>query len=217
MTSPSRLSSKHPQWARGTRALVAAVFVACAGPFVVTGQASAQSTGFSLPDIPVLTIEPDMLFAGTRFGQRLSKDIEARVAQHAGENRRIEKELADKESELTGLRETMEPTEFRLLADAFDARVVLARNAQDVKARAIASLSEQAQNGFLQAIAPVLEAMMNENGASVILDRRAVFLSADASDITADAIVRIDESLADGSALNEILPQISGETADPQQ
>ncbi|MEP5155114.1 OmpH family outer membrane protein [Planktotalea sp.] len=217
MTSPSRQNSKEPRLARAFRALGLTLCVAFTAPISFVGQASAQSSGFSLPDIPVLTIEPDLLFANTRFGQRLSKDIEARVAQHAGENRRIEKELADEESELTGLRETMDAVEFRALADEFDQRVMMARNEQDVKARAIASLSEQAQRGFLQAIAPILEEMMIENGASVILDRRAVFLSADVSDITTEAIIRIDQGLEDGDALSELLPQVEGDAEEPQQ
>ncbi|MGB7318012.1 MAG: OmpH family outer membrane protein [Planktotalea sp.] len=196
---------------------IAALFMACTLPIAVSTSANAQSTGFALPEIPVLTIEPDRLFAGTRFGQSLSKEIEARGNQLAAENRRIEKELADEEGELTGKRETMTPEEFRVLADDFDLRVTTARSAQDEKARALAALSDQAQLGFLQAIAPILEAMMNENGASVILDRRAVFLSADASDITTAAVRRIDEKLADGAGLSELLPEVDAETTTPKQ
>ncbi len=58
---------------------------------------------------------------------------------------------------------------------------------------------------------------MNENGASVILDRRAVFLSADASDITASAIARIDEELEDGAALSELLSDGAGQATEPEQ
>jgi len=51
---------------------------------------------------------------------------------------------------------------------------------------------------------------MNERGASVILDRRAVFISADASDITASAIARIDELIGEGQPLDEIMPLSEG-------
>jgi len=39
----------------------------------------------------------------------------------------------------------------------------------------------------------------------VILDRRAVFVSADASDITQEAIGRIDSALGKGMPLDELL------------
>lgn len=199
------------------RAATFALLFAFGSALPVSAQSIGQGGGFTLPDIPVLTIEPDRLFAGTLFGQRLAKDLEALGLQLVSENRRIEGELADEESELTGLRQTMEPAEFRKLADDFDAKVTSARVAQDEKARALAARSDQAQRSFLQAIAPILEGMMTENGASVILDRRAVFLSADASDITASAIARIDEQLADGTALSELLQQgdEDGATSEP--
>ena len=206
MICRSRQIFKTRQWPRVKRAAIVAVFLGFALPFSFAPSAQAQSSGFALPEIPVLTIEPDQLFASTRFGQRLSKEIEARGSQLAAENRRIEKELADEEIDLTGKRESMSAEEFRALADEFDTRVTTARGVQDQKARDLAAVSDQAQRGFLQAIAPILKEMMNENGASVILDRRAVFLSADASDITASAIERIDGALGVGAGLSELLP-----------
>ena len=183
----------------------------------LSAQALGQGGSFALPDIPVLTIEPDRLFAGTKFGQRLANELEALGLKLVGENRRIEGELADEEGELTDLRATLTPEEFRTLADAFDVKVTSARSAQDEKARALAARSDLAQRRFLQAIAPILEEMMIENGASVILDRRAVFLSADASDITASAMTRIDERLADGTELDKLLEETGGDTTAPEQ
>jgi len=217
LTCRSRQNSNPSRWLRVSRAAIGALLLACALPLGGVRAVHAQANGFALPEIHVLTIEPDRLFAGTRFGQRLTKEIEARVSQHAGENRRIEKELGEEEIALTGQRETLSAEEFRALADEFDARVTEARSAQDEKARDISALSEQAQRGFLQAIAPILEQMMNENGASVILDRRAVFLSADASDITLSAIERIDKTLADGSALSELVPGVDAPKGDPEK
>ncbi|MEM9580308.1 MAG: OmpH family outer membrane protein [Pseudomonadota bacterium] len=162
-----------------------------------------MAQNLSMPDIPVITIEAEQLFAATQFGQRVAKELEARGTQLAAENRRIEADLEKEEGEITAKRAVLEPEAFRNLADAFDARVQQVRAEQDEKARELARASDQAQFEFLQAIAPILEIMMNERGASVILDRRAVFLSADASDITQQAIARIDAELGDGTALNQ--------------
>lgn len=172
-------------------------------PLTVNAQ-TLQTGTFSLPDVPVLTIEPDRLFAGTEFGQSLSSEIEDRGTRLAAENRRIEGELADEESRLTALRNSTTPEEFRKMADAFDEKVTAVRAEQDAKARGLAVVSEQAQRSFLQAVAPILEIIMNERGASVVLDRRAVFFSTNTSDITSDLIRRIDEELGKGSSLDEL-------------
>jgi Skp family chaperone for outer membrane proteins len=51
---------------------------------------------------------------------------------------------------------------------------------------------------FLAAAGPVLEQMMREAGAAVILERRSVFVSANAIDITDEAIERLDASVGSG-------------------
>lgn len=51
---------------------------------------------------------------------------------------------------------------------------------------------------FFAASLPVLEGIMRETGAGVILDHSTVFLSADVVDITDLAITRIDKVLGDG-------------------
>jgi Skp family chaperone for outer membrane proteins len=180
--------------------------VVCATVMFGSSQASAQSGGFSLPDVPVLTIAPDRLFSETLFGQALSKAVAERGQKLAAENRRIERELADEEGELTGLRDTLSAEDFRDLADVFDVKVTSARTEQDEKARVLAQTSDIAERRFLVAIAPVMEVMMNEKGASVILDRRAVFVSADATDVTEDAIARIDARLGEGTSLEDLMP-----------
>ena len=70
---------------------------------------------------------------------------------------------------------------------------------QDAKARALARRGEAAQVEFLQAARPVLESLMRDSGAGVILERSSVFLSANATDVTDAAIARIDAAIGDGA------------------
>ena len=52
---------------------------------------------------------------------------------------------------------------------------------------------------FLNAAALVLEQIMRETNAAVILEQRSVFVSSNAIDITQTAIERIDAQLGDGT------------------
>jgi Skp family chaperone for outer membrane proteins len=166
---------------------------------------NAPLSTFALPDVPVLTIEPDQLFSLTKFGQRLAKDLDKISTQLARENRSIESALADEETDLTERRSSLPAAEFRDLADAFDEKVQSLRVQQDEKSRDLTRQTDQAQRAFLSSIAPILQEIMVEKGASVVLDRRAVFLSADASDVTIAAIKRIDARIADGVSLDELM------------
>ncbi len=158
--------------------------------------AAAQSQ--TATESEILTIESDRLFAESAFGQRVARDLEAQQSILLAENRKIEAELAAEEKRLTDLRKGMTPEDFRAVADAFTDRVQEIREAQDAKARAIGEMRERQQGVFIQAADPILFELMKEAGASVILERRAVFYSTDAVDITDLAIKRLNRTIGDG-------------------
>ncbi|TMM55586.1 OmpH family outer membrane protein [Sulfitobacter sabulilitoris] len=175
------------------RSVFLALSLIGAGPALFAQTAGAPLTIQS----PILTIDSDRLYLESAFGRRTAREIEAQGAELAAENRRIEAALTAEEKDLTERRPTMEPTAFRALADAFDEKVQTTRREQDAKTRALNQQLEERRSVFLTAAAPVLETLMREAGAAVILEKRSVFLSANAIDITSDALARIDAVLGD--------------------
>lgn len=147
---------------------------------------------------PILTIDSDRLFSDSAFGQRVVQEFEAKGAELTAENRKIEQELTAEEKDLTEKRATMDAAEFRALADDFDEKVQLTRRTQDSKTRELNVALEGRRVVFLNAAAPILETLMRESGAAVILERRSIFLSANSIDITRAAVERLDEVLGDG-------------------
>lgn len=163
--------------------------------------AVAQDTGQLLS--PILTIDSDRLYSESAYGQQTARDFEARGAALAAENRSIEEELTAEEKALTEQRASMTPAEFRMLADAFDEKVQAVRRQQDAKTRELNKALEESRIVFLNSAVPVLETLMRDAGAGVVLERRSVFLSANAIDITREAIERLDETLGDGSEVTK--------------
>jgi len=158
---------------------------------------AAQGTQAAPVGSAILTIDSERMFLNSDFGKRVAREIEQRGTELAAENRQIEAELADAEQELTDRRATMTPEAFRPLANAFDTRVQETRREQAVKTRALNELLGQEREAFLRAAGPVLQALMAEVGATVVLERRTVFISSNASDITARAIERINATLGE--------------------
>jgi Skp family chaperone for outer membrane proteins len=196
------------------RAAVVAAWLLGAGAAFAQAQPTPQ---VELPP-PVLTIDADRLLAESTVGRALLEDVEAaarrlsdeveQMAQRlAEENRSIEADLLAEERALTERRSMMSPDEFRPLAEAFDEKVQRLRSEQDEKEqlylaereateRALADLREEGRQRFFREAVPVLSEIVREQGALVLLDRRDVFLSADAIDITNVAIARIDAAVA---------------------
>lgn len=176
---------------------------------------SGASTAFAQEvRSPILTIDSDRLYRGSAFGQRVLQDMEAQTKALADENRALELELETEEKALTAQRPTMSAEQFRTLADAFDARVQSIRTDRESKGRAIAAQLDENRDRFLQAAFPVLEDIMREAGAAVVLEQRSVFISANAIDITDTAIARIDAVLGNGTPrVPEATPEPAPEAA----
>lgn len=152
----------------------------------------AQATG------GILVLNQEQLVSRTLYGQRIQRELEAASTALAAENRRIEGQLSEEELRLTDLRDTLPGAEFRALADEFDARVEGIRTAQAAKARNLQDQTDAAQARFFELTLPILLELVRSRGAAVLMDRRAVLLSADSVDITEAAIARIDAELGEG-------------------
>lgn len=183
---------------RCLKTICLALFVACGFAWLPQG-AVAQNIGTVIS--PILTIESDRFFAQSAFGQRVAREIEAEGAILAAENREIEADLTAEEKALTDQRAGMDPAAFRVLADTFDEKVQTMRRTQDTKSRTLSLRDEADRVTFINAAGPILEILMRDAGAAVILERRTVFLSANAIDVTDDAIRRMDAAIGDGSDL----------------
>ena len=161
----------------------------------------AQSEPAQTDPAQILTLDKERLFAGSRFGQAVTGAVEAQAAALTAENRKIDADLEAEERQLTEKRPTMQPAEFRILADAFDEKVTALRIAQDAKSKALTRLRDDGRKRFFAAAVPILAALMRDKGALAILSNEAVILSFDRIDMTDEAIARLDAALGDGSNL----------------
>lgn len=184
--------------------LLAVCLALWCGSATAQGQGSPFATG--TPQSPILVIDFDRVFAESAFGARVTAETEREGRAIAAENRKIEAELIEEERRLTDLRPTLEPEEFRELADAFDAKVQQLRDEQDAKARALGARSDEARRRFLTVAQPVLEGLLREAGATLILERRTVVVAADSIDITDRAIERIDVQIGAGEVSGPVAP-----------
>ncbi len=162
----------------------------------LASRANAQASAPS--QVPILTIDQERLFTGSLFGERVVAQINKDLASLEQEFQRLEADLTAEEKDLTQRRTTLPPDDFRLLADAFDKKVQGIRKAQDAKARELDRRLELERAKYYGLVNPILSKIMEELGASVIVDRRAILVSIEGVDITDGALRMIDASLGDG-------------------
>lgn len=164
---------------------------------------SAQSTeaAFDVGTIQsaVLVVEFERAFEESAYGKRFLHEMEDAGAEIAAENRQIETELKNEELALTAQRTSLEPSAFRDLAEAFDEKVQSLRQEQDTKARALGQRREAARREFLTVARPVLNQIMQDSGAVVILEKRSVFVSISSIDVTDQVVAGINVLLGQGT------------------
>lgn len=165
----------------------------------VQSQMQTQAPPRAMPS-GVLVLNQERLLAQSQYGQRIQRELEAASQALSQENREIEAQLTSEELRLTEQRPTMPPAEFRVLADEFDDRVEAIRSAQEAKNRSLQSQAEAAQARFFELSFPVLLDIVQGRGAAVLMDNRAVLLSAEGVDITDAALAGIDAAIGEGGA-----------------
>jgi len=155
---------------------------------------------------PILTLSPEGIYAGSKFGDTIKRRSEALAMQLAQENDRFEATLLKEEKDLTELRRTMTADLFAPMAAAFDQKVELIRNAQEEKNRQLIQKVETNRKYFFDSILQILAEIMKKYGADLIVDKSVVFASFDRIDVTDEAITLIDQMLS-------LVPDISGPLA----
>ncbi|MDV7269864.1 OmpH family outer membrane protein [Thioclava sp. A2] len=147
----------------------------------------------------ILTLDWEVLYDSSAWGKRVSAELSQASKDLNTENNRIADDLVIEERQLTERRAAMTPEDFRAEAAAFDKRATGIRAAQKAKAQALQAQLEQERQAFVQAALPVLDELLVQRGAAVVLDRRVIIRGLSNIDVTNDLILLVDERLGSGT------------------
>lgn len=177
------------------------------------------AAGLSQGQAPVLTLDQDLLYLTSAWGKRAQARLEAEGEIIAVENERLTQLLSAEEARLTGQRAVLPPAEFRRMAENFDLRATEVRRERAQAVQALNAWAEADRSAFFRAALPVMGQVMQDRGAVAVLDRRTVFVSLDAIDVTDDLVAAADRRLGDGEGAvplpQQDAPQGSGQAGDP--
>ncbi|MFT4715498.1 MAG: Skp family chaperone for outer membrane protein [Paracoccaceae bacterium] len=156
----------------------------------VSAQQSAQR---------IFSINQDRLYGLSEFGLRVLDVFTRQSEDISAENGRITTELKEEEQALTDKRAGLSHADFRVLADAFDAKVEDIRTEQAKKSNDLSAFSETEQRRFFDLVFPVLLVLAEELSATAILDERLIIITSEQMDITAVAVQRVNVAIGDGT------------------
>lgn len=169
-------------------ALVLTVFSAL---FTITTPAAAQD----LPKVSLLIIDFERVSTDSRVGQ----DITAQIQQHASKintwQSNIEAALNGERQELERQQTIIAPDAFEQMALAFQQKANGANNQLQSLRENLRNVGGQAQLEIDRVLKPIVNTFMAEKGATVVMDKRVVWLSAGGFDLTTQVIERLNNEL----------------------
>ena len=158
---------------------------------------------------PFLIINQEQILTGSESGRRILAEEERQRDVLRTEARALDSAFEAEERRLTDQRPTLAPDEFRKLSDAFDTRVVKARQDQDDRSARLAQEFDQRRRQFYARVAPMLVTLMDRYGAKAILDETSVLLADQSLNITARVIAELDAAAPEPGAAGATPPQVT--------
>jgi len=171
------------------RAALVALGLVASG--LIAGAAPAQPAQAPTAT-PVLVVDLDRVLrdSAPAVEQRALEVAERRALREKLDG--MKRALEQEEAELVVLRDTLPKAAFDKRVTDFDQRVRAARRTAQEDAAALQARIAAAQAALQQAAQPLMEAMMRERGAVLVIDHKTALAVAPAFDATDALIARLD-------------------------
>lgn len=180
--------------------------------------AAASPTSGSAPIARVLIIDLRGALAASKAGQDIRRQVETLKKQAQGELKNEAEGLQHDKAELEQQSAILAPDVKARKAKAFEARVEAFQKKLNARGQLIQGGMLKANQQLEEALGPILQGIMLERQATVLLDRNAVLLAPNAIDVTGVVVQRLDLKMPSVKVeLTPLPPGLAAQAAAQQQ
>ena len=149
------------------------------------------------PPVPkIVVFDERALMQFSKAGQDIQRQVRVFAQQLAGEKSATEKSLQGEEQQLQQQVAILAPDVRAKKVQAFQAKAQGAQASLQRRAQMIDAGVQQAQGVMSQALGPILQQVMKERGANLVVLKQAILIAdSNAFDITGDVITRLNAKL----------------------
>jgi outer membrane protein len=178
----------------GFALMLATPFVA--GPALAQGQPHPPAPqGQGLPQPRILVIDRQAILRASKVGQDIVRQVNAYTQSAEGEFKAENDGLQREQQALQQQIAILSPDVRAQKIKAYQSKQVAFRAKVEARQGLIQGGVLQARQQVEQALGPILQGIMQERGANLLLDRAAVVLGTVDVDVTRAAIQRLDQKL----------------------
>lgn len=163
---------------------------------LLASQALAQSASQSETSAPlILIVDQSRLIASSKAGKAVNDQLAVMQDQANAELQAVVEKLVKEQEDLRAQKGIMPEDQFLEQAK----RLAVAQNnvpaLRELKVRELSLSEQRAIQLISNEMRPILKQIVDERGATFLLDRSAVMYASQASDITDEVLVKLDEKL----------------------
>ncbi|HET7084903.1 MAG TPA: OmpH family outer membrane protein [Rhizomicrobium sp.] len=148
------------------------------------------------PQAKIVVIDRGAIMQFSKVGQDIAKQMQAYANQAKNDLSAQGKALQAEERTLQQQVAILAPDVKQKRIDAFRAKEQALQGAAQRKDEQLKAAFAQARGAMEQSLGPILQQLVKERGANLVLDKQAVvFANANGFDITGDAINRLNQKL----------------------
>ncbi len=142
----------------------------------------------------LLTVDSEQVLLNSTYGQSVLAAEAEQIDTLRARGRAVDSQFETEELRLTEERAKMDPEEFRELADEFDARVIATRAELRRQSRELEQANQARRVAFFNEVTPILLEILEETGATAIVEHRSILVARQDLNITEEVIKRLDQA-----------------------
>lgn len=204
------------RWAQACAATMLAGFLMSGSVALAQGKPAAAPAPQATPAPKILVANVNAIFAASKVGQDIERQVkayrQAEETQFKGEEESLKREGQTLQQQIA----ILAPSVQKQKRAAFEAKVAAFQKKVHDRDLLIQGGAMQAQQQVENALGPILQGIMAEHGANVLLDRRAVVLAAGGLDISQVAVDRLNKKLP-SVKVNLVAPPQGAQQGAPAQ
>ena len=166
-----------------------------AAPATTAAPAPAKDAKSGLPPVIVALFDKEALFRESAAGKDFRKQLEELRNKFQGDLAHQQEELKKKDQDLRNRQALLSAEAFEAERKKFEAEVQGAQGKFEERNRQIQAAIGNAEQEIFKATTPILGEIMRQKGATLLLDKAAVLISANDFDITSEVVKKLDGML----------------------
>lgn len=156
---------------------------------------AAASTASAASPAVILIVNTEQIFSQAKVGVSVRDQIQDMARKLQAEDKKAQDAIEAEAKKLTEQRALLSPEDFKKKIEALQKKDEIHQRMMSRKGQELKLAADNARREIEAAIRPIFQAIMDKNGATILLDQSVVLAGGVDLDVTAEVLKQLDAKL----------------------